>query len=498
MTPDKYQAAFIAAVTSSDSNLLADAKAGCGKSTTIEESIRQLAGRTWCTVFAFNKAIATAMQERFDAGNVERARAQTFNAAGHRTLMQNMKGKLTLEKFKSGRIMQDLGIRFENRFDAQTVERLVSIAKANAHVPGQVPWDSLSQHMGFAIGDPDLEAKIIAAAEAVFAQSYDWAMQKFIIDFDDQLYIPIMQRMPLPKSAYVFVDESQDVSPIQVEMIARMASERIICVGDERQAIYGFRGADAGAINSLTERFRLQALPLNICYRCSVAVIENVQRLVPELEAAPGAKAGSVGRMRELPPLKSFEHDAMILCRMNGPLFGLACEFLRARVPFQFKGDGLAEVMNSYIGRILKASEVAKRADPSIDSFLSMAKQWFKVEIGRYEKRGAWGMVDALQDFHSVFKVLGRLEFVQKLSDLEDALSKIFAGQSGPTLSSVHKAKGLEARVVYIFRPDLMPSKRAQPGWQMQQEMNLIYVAETRAMERLVYLDTQGGGDEDE
>jgi len=53
-------------------------------------------------------------------------------------------------------------------------------------------------------------------------------------------------------------------------------------------------------------------------------------------------------------------------------------------------------------------------------------------------------------------------------------------------LSTVHKAKGLEANRVFIIRPDLMPLPNSR-GWQAAQEKNLHYVAVTRAKYELVY-----------
>jgi superfamily I DNA/RNA helicase len=51
----------------------------------------------------------------------------------------------------------------------------------------------------------------------------------------------------------------------------------------------------------------------------------------------------------------------------------------------------------------------------------------------------------------------------------------------------VHKSKGLEWPVVHILgRGDIMPSPRAKQEWQMEQEINLCYVAVTRAQEILV------------
>jgi superfamily I DNA/RNA helicase len=57
------------------------------------------------------------------------------------------------------------------------------------------------------------------------------------------------------------------------------------------------------------------------------------------------------------------------------------------------------------------------------------------------------------------------------------------------TLSTIHKAKGLEYPRVFIIRPDKIPLKwKGQTEEQRQQEMNLKYVAITRAQEELVWV----------
>jgi len=55
-------------------------------------------------------------------------------------------------------------------------------------------------------------------------------------------------------------------------------------------------------------------------------------------------------------------------------------------------------------------------------------------------------------------------------------------------LSTVHKAKGLEAERVFILRPDLMPHPAAKSADDMQTEANVEYVAITRTLNELRYV----------
>ena len=58
------------------------------------------------------------------------------------------------------------------------------------------------------------------------------------------------------------------------------------------------------------------------------------------------------------------------------------------------------------------------------------------------------------------------------------------------TLSTIHKVKGLEFPTVFLLDWHLLPSRFAKAAWQRTQEKNLQYVAITRAMERLVYINS--------
>ena len=81
----------------------------------------------------------------------------------------------------------------------------------------------------------------------------------------------------------------------------------------------------------------------------------------------------------------------------------------------------------------------------------------------------------------------------QNIDELQDIISRLFDDkESGNSimLSTVHKAKGLEAENVYIICPELLPFRhKNQQLWEIQQENNLAYVAITRAKNRLVYVD---------
>ena len=59
-------------------------------------------------------------------------------------------------------------------------------------------------------------------------------------------------------------------------------------------------------------------------------------------------------------------------------------------------------------------------------------------------------------------------------------------------LSTAHKSKGLEANRVLILLPNKLPLHWPhQLEWQMKQELNLKYVALTRARKELIFIDME-------
>ncbi len=77
---------------------------------------------------------------------------------------------------------------------------------------------------------------------------------------------------------------------------------------------------------------------------------------------------------------------------------------------------------------------------------------------------------------------------------LIQAIEALFADSSKVlTLSTVHRAKGLEFPTVYLLdRAKYMPSSWAKQPWQQKQESHLQYVAITRAKERLIHINSDG------
>ena len=184
------------------------------------------------------------------------------------------------------------------------------------------------------------------------------------IDFSDMIWMPLAGGMDFPKYDFVFIDEAQDTNATRREVAKRLLKEgpnpgRLIAVGDQHQAIFGFTGADNDSLALLQKDFQMETLSLTTSFRCSKAVIAHAQKIVPHIQARPDAPEGSVSEINELDFHKaliknpSLHSTSAILCRKNAPLMSVLLFLASNNIPCRFEGKDQGD---SYI-RLIKKLE---------------------------------------------------------------------------------------------------------------------------------------------
>lgn len=125
-----------------------------------------------------------------------------------------------------------------------------------------------------------------------------------VIDYDDQIYLtiellekrPNVQKVLHERFHTVFVDEFQDTNPMQSRLIDLILpkSRNLVVVGDDDQAIYGFRGATIANILSFKDRYPDAAeAALTVNYRSHQSILDAAYNLIQKnnpdrLEASLG------------------------------------------------------------------------------------------------------------------------------------------------------------------------------------------------------------------
>ena len=113
-----------------------------------------------------------------------------------------------------------------------------------------------------------------------------------LLDFDDLLLFwrVVAEHDVLGKqlgSSYdhILVDEFQDVNLLQLEVLTglRRFDPRVTLVGDDAQAIYGFRGASPAYLLHADEYFAdLTTITLEVNYRSSAAILDVANALAAD------------------------------------------------------------------------------------------------------------------------------------------------------------------------------------------------------------------------
>ena len=500
-----YQAAIFEAVSDSTQSLIIEAVAGSGKTTTIVEAIRHVPANQSVAFLAFNKSIAEELKKRVTSPN---AKCMTLHAAGFAAWRKHVFPEdPRLDSGKTRELVKKLEDS-ERWLWKGDVHKLLGLAKqagivprgAAAYFKGLVDddeevWRDIIDFYGldldpdgspFDVENEDVIEERINLVRKVLRMSIESAHE--VIDYDDMLYMPVVGGAAFDKYDVVFLDEAQDVNGIQVEMVDRMrkASSRIVAVGDRHQAIYGFRGALHNSMDEIAERFHCEPLPLSVSYRCPVSVVEQARQWVPYIEPFEDALLGLVEACPSW-KLRDFKPGDAVLCRLSRPTVELAFLLIRNKIPARVVGRDIGQGLVKLVDK-MKASDVP-------DLIRKLAKYEAR-EVAR--AKGDEGKVASLRDKLATIDVfIAEAGPEGTVDDVKREILGLFGdggGEfSGVTLSTVHKAKGLEwDRVFILDASEYMPIPWARMDWERQQEDNLCYVAATRAKRELRYISSEG------
>ena len=499
-----YQTNIFNFVATGTGNAIVEAVAGSGKTTTVVEGSQRIPRGKTSIMLAFNKAIAEELKGRG-------VNAKTFHSLTYMPVMNSRKVN-NVETNKLRMLAKQEFSSDEAFVYGAFMAKLVGLAR-NAGIGCLVPdkeeawWDLIDHH------DLELENERgnMATAVEMSRKLLDASNNSNFVDFDDMLYFAVKDGILLPKFDFVFVDEAQDTNAIQRAIIRKICHEnsRVIFVGDPAQAIYGFRGADSDSMALLAEEFDCEHLPLTISYRCSTSVIAEAHKYVQHIEAAPDAPAGKVYHVKSLkdvlantaalcagtsteatpeaPEDRAFTPRDLVVCRTTKPLISLAFRAMRQRIPVKIMGREIGQGLKTLIGK-MRAIDV--------DDLVVKLEAWASREIDKAIAKQLDAKVDQLQDKLDAILCLveGLEETNRTIPNLLECIEGLFNNNvQALTLSTIHKAKGMEADRVWWLNASACPSKWAKQPWQKAQEINLCYVAVTRAKSALLYIEDGSG-----
>jgi DNA helicase-2/ATP-dependent DNA helicase PcrA len=484
--PSSHQQAIYDWVKDGTGNAVVKAVAGSGKTTTLLGALHLTAGKVLFT--AFNQSIAEELKRRAPA----HVRVSTLHGLGLKAVRRAY-GFFDVDNdgVKLGNIIQ---ASFPDEVSANDMKRvwemrgvarkIVSLAKAtlvDAKDPAAVV--GMVDHYGLDVEElqEDEFDQVVSALPTMLDAC---SANRDLVDFDDMIWLPAALGLKVERFDWVFVDEAQDMNRSQLELILKAGDgrTRFCCVGDPKQAIYGFRGADTRAMDTTIERLRAKIFPLSITYRCPTSHVKLAQQIVPELEARTDAPEGSIRNLKLVDALPLMTNWDLVLCRTNAPLVRVAFSLIRLGKKAAIRGRDIAGGLAALIKKVGGRNHEAM----PIDTFTARLEKHAEREYEKLKKAKKSPL--AFQDKVETLLVLS--EEIYTVRELLAKVNSIFDDKAqGVACSSVHRAKGLEADRVFIVAPELMPHPMAELEWEIEQEQHIRYVALTRSKNELYFVE---------
>lgn len=283
----------------------------------------------------------------------------------------------------------------------------------------------------------------------------------------------------------MFLDEAQDLSRARQALAKKFLKRtgRMVIVGDDRQAIYGFSGADATALENLTRDMGAEVFPLDITWRCPKAVVRCANTLVSDITAAPEAPEGEVINADDLPT--DIAIGDAILCRNTAPLIQLAYKLIRAGIAAKVEGRDIGQGLINLVGR-WKVS--------TLDKLLARVEDYREREVQKALAKGSEEKAEQVNDRCDTLVEIVNAVIARggnTVQAVKDFIEQLFGdnNKASVVLATYHRSKGREWNRVMLWQHAARcPSRAARQDWQKRQEANLAYVAITRAKEKLVFV----------
>ncbi len=350
----------------------------------------------------------------------------------------------------------------------------------------------------------------------------DYKKARKLIDFDDMITMALRLlqedaafcKRVADQFDYIQVDEAQDLSASQYELIRLIAPHRnLFVVADDDQSIYRFRGAEPDCVFDFAKRYAdCVRYDLTQNYRSTGSVVSAAAKLVGHNEKRFTKNLYTTRPKGEKVQLRIFGSgreqtvyigdyiskkpgNCAILYRNTISALSVRLLLTARNVPYEVRG-GLESVWE--IQPLWQIMDGIRDGERQAGLFVPSPEKIYRQMI----KQGI--IQDMRQDFQRkglhqryLSAVLECVELLVSMcatwKECIALLSRMDAGKmaenerEGVILSTIHSAKGLEFDTVYMV--DLLegefPGSGATTGDDLEEERRLFYVGMTRAKERL-------------
>ena len=251
-------------------------------------------------VITFTKAAATQMQERFlklTSESFMPVTFGTFHAFFYQILKQtyHFNASSILKESDKRKMMKNILHHIPEDLKNEPCMLLNSIDK-NGEVNQDMMQRLISEiskvkNLGLAASEYESTVCTSALFAFIYEQYSHIAAHNNKLDFDDMVILclellkakPSVLRLWQKRYSYILIDEFQDISPSQYEVIRLLADahRNLFIVGDDDQSIYGFRGSRPQLMLDFARYYpECRQVILDINYRSKSDIVKHAANLI--------------------------------------------------------------------------------------------------------------------------------------------------------------------------------------------------------------------------
>ena len=454
----------------------------------------------------FTSQAATELQRRLRrVGLRDRVEAGTFHAIALRLLRQRAADTGQPRVALAGDRARLLNEALKSTAALASLDPFIVMSEIDWSRARCVPFGEYAVAAKRAGRRGNITSAQLAAAAAAYATV---KRRRGVVDFDDLLeqcvHALTTDRLWAAgvrwRYRHLFVDEGQDLNPLQHAMLEAIRDDRpdLCIVGDPRQAIFGFNGADPAIMNGVETLYPgVTIVRLRRNYRCSPQVIAASRTVLEHADqtddsVAVAADAGAVrvvgfatdseenvgvaALVREAVGVHQPWRSCAVLARTIVQLRAVGESLTKAGVPINLNGH--ADNGRALGGALREA--YAQRGPDDLGAWIERVTAEGSTDSVRAR------VAEAADRYLTLAPGMTFRSWVELHSPFDD-LEEPDPGDAVDLLT-FHGAKGREWQRVMVIGAEhgLVPHTSAVTPAQRDEEARLLYVACTRAREELI------------
>lgn len=466
-------------------NLVINAVAGSGKTTTLIEYAKSRSPQSAILYLAFNKTVKTEAAAKFKTAGLQNVKVETAHSLAYDYIIKKSHYQVS-QGYNSYELCEQLDIKTGDRHTdyiiASHVNRFISL---------------FCNSRAARVQELDYREEITDAKARTFVNNYYTRIEQYTrellarmdkgeIAVTHDFYLKKFQLSnPVLRYDYILFDEGQDASAAMLEVFLQQKAIKII-VGDVHQQIYGWRYA----INSLQQvDYPVYTLSTSFRFDDEVALVANkILAWKKSLDQPPAVKIIGAG-----------DPDAVIRTRatlgrtnlslllnaiaqwQHGDIKKVYFEGNISSYTFADEGASLYDVLNLHTGR---RDKIKDKLISTMHTMKDLEDYIEKTEDGSLSM-----IVDVVKEFGA--RLPGLIsELKNNHAEDKESADMIF--------STVHRCKGMEYDEVTLLsdfiNEEKLKKQVAQAGGttmperaknKLAEEINILYVAATRAKKKL-------------